>query len=305
MQFVPIRLNTLRPDSELGFDLYIEVANKPIHYRRSRDRLESVEINNIKIKNIKKLFIPAKQEDDYLNYLEAGLEDAVLSKAPVARRGELVNDSVTTLADNIERHIETESGFKRTSTQVTKVVEFLQSDKGALNAILSAAGTSLDDAQHAATVSSLSLGAAMKLGYGDTKVLFDIALAGLLHDLGKSKLEIDLTRPYGSMDPKSHSEYQRHPEISVQLLSGKNYIGGRVLELVLNHEELNQGKGYPKKKNLMELPYYCQILSLCNGFDAYCRYRGLLHLDAIESFLEINNANYDVMMLNSLVSLLK
>ena len=304
MDLIPIRVNTLRANSNITFDLYIEIGERHIHYRRIEDLIEGDDLARMKAKKLKKLYIQPEQETDYLAYLDAGLQASMADDKPLEERSKIVQGTMTTLAENAERHFETEQGFRNTESQFEKVATFLQSDKNALKSILSAAGTSMEDHQHSATVSSLCMAVASKIGITDQKEIMELSLAAIVHDVGKGKLKIDTKQSFKDMNAQDKAQYQRHPQIALEILSGKPFITPRILGLVASHEELAFGKGYPEKKNLLELPQSYQILSLCNRFEHFCSENNIPHAQGIDPFFESNEKLFDQDMIMVLSTVL-
>ncbi|MEK6579019.1 MAG: HD domain-containing phosphohydrolase, partial [Bdellovibrionota bacterium] len=174
--------------------------------------------------------------------------------------------------------------YQRTEVRVGKIVEFLTSEKGAIRGILGATGCSIDNFQHSASVSSLTLALAMKVGIQDPQELLDLALAGLLHDIGKTKLGIGPATPREALTREQLKEYHRHPVAAVEMLAGKKFVNARVLRLISDHEEIGNGNGFPEKKMLSKLPLNSQILNLCNEFDRLSATLKISHLTLYPKF---------------------
>lgn len=183
---IPVRLGTLRIGTPVTFDLFIKVGDRFLHYLRTQDEIDAELLGNLKRKGVKKLFIDETSEPQYLSYLESGLNqlgaDSSLSKDEKAA---LAKDSLTSDSENALKNIATEQGYRSTENRVQKVVDFLLSDKGAVNAILSTSGVSSDAFVHSANVATMSLGLASLLGLTSSQSQTELGLAALLHDMEK------------------------------------------------------------------------------------------------------------------------
>lgn len=303
MEFLPIRLNTLRPDSTLSFDIYIPVGQRYVHYMRKTDEVDGERVKNLKSKKIRKVFIPMEEENSYLDYLDRGLEDLTNSNASLEEKSQAVHDSLTTSAENAERSLESEAGFKRMENQFQKVTDFLMSDKGAIKKILESAGKSLDNFQHAATVASMCLGVAAAVGL-DSKETLELGIAALLHDIGKTKFKFDPMTPFDKLTPEQQQRYKQHPLDGADMLAGKPFVSPRILALVADHEEVGNKRGYPQKKDYFTFKKPFQILNLCNDFDRFCFEKGLEHREGLDQFFEERGDYFDPDLINHLVTLL-
>jgi len=300
LNYVPVRLNTLRKKGIIYFDVYISLGERYVHYFRNAEEIDHDRVERLKSKGVRKLFILEQEESLYLKYLEDGLNALGDAKVPAKEKGALANDTMVTVAENAEKNLESEAMFNNSKKQFEKVVEFLVSENGAMSNMLTAAGISLDNHQHAATVSTLSVAVAMKAGIKNSKDLFELGLAGLLHDIGKNKFTFNHMRPKAEFTEAERAEYKKHPRNAVDILSGKPFISPKILALVMDHEELKDGRGFPDKKNLERLDKTQEIFNMVNAFDRYCFETNKLPQDAFKEFQTTFIGDFDLKYLSSL-----
>ena len=303
MEFIPIRINTLRPNSKLFFDIYVPIGNRHVHYMRKNDEVDISRLKNLKSKKVRKVFIIADEETLYLDYLDQGLSGLVDSDASIEEKASAVHDSLTTSAENAERSLDTEEGFQRMGAQFGKISDFLSSDKGAMKKILESAGNSVDNFQHAATVSSLSL-ALGKIVNLSEKDMLELGTAALLHDIRKNKFDFDPQTPKDKLSPAQLKKYKAHSADGADILGGKPFVNPRILALIANHEELGNGKGFPNKLDLFKLEMPFQILNLCNDFDRFCTDKKVEHRLGLDDFFEEREEFFDNELINHLVVIL-
>ncbi|MGE3610589.1 MAG: HD-GYP domain-containing protein [Bacteriovoracaceae bacterium] len=303
-QFFPVRLNTLRSNDAVSFDVYIKVGDRYIHYTHMQDELEGERLKSLKSKGVRKLFIRPEHEDAYLLYLEDGLNTLTDNKTELSERASRANDTMVTAAENAEKTLETEKGYQGQKVQFEKIAEFLTSDKNALKGILNSAGISSDTNQHAATVSSLSIALAQKVGITDQNEIFELGLAALLHDIGKSRLKFDPMKPTAELTPAELKQYKNHPRDGADMLAGKPYISPRILGLIASHEERGEMRGYPEKKNLFKMDLSYQILSLTNQFDHFSWEKKIPPVKAIDPFFEAFGKDYAEDLIMNLATVL-
>lgn len=304
-ELVPIRIGTLRPGDNVNFDIYILVGDHYTHYIRTSDSFDPERIEKLRSKGVKKLFIPILSEPAYLVYLDKGLTDLSNKAVPVEQRSEVMNGAMVTEAENAIRNMETESGYKQTEGRIQKMIDFLVNEAGALKSVLMAAGCSADTFQHSATVSSLSLGLAGKLGVKSARDVLDLGIASLLHDSALEKLGFKPGIKFKDLPVADQKKYQEHPAAAAQHMSGKKFIGKNILDLIANHEEIGNAAGYPNKKWLNNLPLTSQALNLCDNFDHYCMENQLVPLDAMKKYFNDKVGLFDLGHMKILSGLLK
>lgn len=100
------------------------------------------------------------------------------------------------------------------------------------------------DGSHAKYVSEKSAELARILGLGKEDV-FQIKVAGLLHDIGKVGFYDSALYKYpNEMRPNEFKQYSLHPEIGRQILS--NHHGfDNIAEIIFQHHERIDGSGFP------------------------------------------------------------
>jgi hypothetical protein len=95
-----------------------------------------------------------------------------------------------------------------------------------------------------------------------------LAVGGLLHDIGKLSVPLDILRKPGALTDDEYRAIKRHPEAGRRLLEELGGFGPVVHQLVSDHHERLDGKGYPRGLSADELPLHTRILTVCDVYDA-------------------------------------
>ena len=120
---------------------------------------------------------------------------------------------------------------------------------------------------HGMLVSNLAYAVAEELGLPH-KQCYDLAIAGMLHDIGKLKLTSYINGQ--EQDPLVIEElkYVRmHSTLGYEELKDQGY-SDFVLESILYHHENYDGSGYPSNKAGEEIPIGARILRVCDVYAA-------------------------------------
>ncbi len=126
------------------------------------------------------------------------------------------------------------------------------------------------DLEHAVNVATYAVIFAMAFGRIDTALLADIAMAGLLHDVGISQIPAGVTSiPWKSMDQKTALLYAEHVDHGLRLLQTfAPSLPQRVRTIISQHHEKFNGSGYPRGLRGFGVDDVAQLLALADLLDA-------------------------------------
>lgn len=120
---------------------------------------------------------------------------------------------------------------------------------------------------HGVTVSNLTylIAKEMKL---DEDMCYELAIAGLLHDIGKLKLAPYLYgRDENSLAVEEMKYMRMHSKISYDILQHYD-LTYFTLETILHHHENYDGSGYPENLSGEDIPIGARILNVADTFAA-------------------------------------
>ena len=120
---------------------------------------------------------------------------------------------------------------------------------------------------HSVAVCALMVSLAKQLGQ-DEEQARDAGLAGLLHDIGKAKMPLEVLNKPGKLTSAEYTVMKSHPERGHQLLAASGSVGPVALDVCLHHHERPDGKGYPHglAGDAISLP--ARMGALCDVYDA-------------------------------------
>jgi putative nucleotidyltransferase with HDIG domain len=122
-------------------------------------------------------------------------------------------------------------------------------------------------AEHTRRVALLAAAVADELKLSAT-ARRQLAMGGLLHDVGKLSVPLEILRKPGPLDDREYAEIKRHPASGRALLEELGGFPEPVRRLVSDHHERLDGKGYPRGLTAGELDLQTRVLSACDVYDA-------------------------------------
>jgi len=121
-------------------------------------------------------------------------------------------------------------------------------------------------------------------------------LAGLLHDIGKMMIPLDILKKPGKLTTDEYRIIQEHPTLGYNLLKDQN-VDRRIALAALQHHERCDGKGYPSGLRLSDIEPFAKIVAIADVYDALTAnrvYRGpICPLEVIGIFQAEGLSIYD------------
>ena len=121
-------------------------------------------------------------------------------------------------------------------------------------------------AQHSPNVTRYAVSLAKALHLPQPEIN-SIRLAGMLHDIGKAGIDPQILYKKGGYNPKEFRIMKLHPLFSAKMIEPLNFLD-KELQIILQHHERFDGKGYPTGRKGREICRGARILSICDAYDA-------------------------------------
>ena len=139
---------------------------------------------------------------------------------------------------------------------------------------------------HSVNVSVLSLAVAESLGLEETERI-GIGVGGLLHDVGKTQLALDLIRKPGTLTVEEFEEIKKHPEEGFAILGKMTHIQESTRAVVREHHMRFDRTGYPRPEPEYRLNPYSYVIAVADCYDALTTMRSYQKARTPRQALEI------------------
>ena len=120
---------------------------------------------------------------------------------------------------------------------------------------------------HSTNVSIYSGMLGILIGYSQEK-LKNLVLAALLHDIGKTQIDIKILNKHRKLSKEERKIINLHPKIGYDLLKNNEDVPSVVRVAVLQHHENYNGTGYPTGLSKNDIHEFAQIIHICDVYDA-------------------------------------
>lgn len=121
---------------------------------------------------------------------------------------------------------------------------------------------------HSVNVSMLSSLLGVLAGY-DNKLIADLALGGMLHDLGKVTVSSGILNKRGRLTDEEFSIIRKHPEVGdLKIRQSDIPDAARLAIMARQHHEKMNGTGYPDGRQGKAIHLYGRIGAIADVYDA-------------------------------------
>lgn len=94
-----------------------------------------------------------------------------------------------------------------------------------------------------------------------------LTLAGLLHDIGKTKIPDEVLNKDGKLTDEEFQMIRNHPKYGYDILKSKP-LNSHIKKAALMHHERCDGSGYPMGLTMEEIDDYALIIAIADVYDA-------------------------------------
>ncbi|MBL7671174.1 MAG: HD domain-containing protein [Bdellovibrionaceae bacterium] len=269
MDYVSLRVSTLRGDQKISFNVYVKINEKMVLYLRRGDSFEGPRLQRLKEKKLKKMFILTEDETHYRDYLHNNIELAYDNKSgkDISVRSEIVHGQQQANVEEVFEKPEDAVAYQNTKTMAGKYVQFLLSNSTAVSSVMNMENVDKNLAHHGVSVSTLAVALADKLKTVSSEHTQILALGALLHDLGHLENQALITIPRNEMTTEQLSTYLKHPTVGADRVRDLKHFDNQVIRIIREHEECIDGSGFPNKLIEKKQDPLSVIVATCNALD--------------------------------------
>lgn len=120
---------------------------------------------------------------------------------------------------------------------------------------------------HSVAVCALMVALAKQMGMNDAETRA-AGFAGLLHDIGKMSIPLEVLNKPGKLTDEEFDLVKRHPEEGVRILQESGTTDPAAIDVCLHHHEKTNGTGYPHRLVDAQISRLAKMGAVCDVYDA-------------------------------------
>lgn len=125
---------------------------------------------------------------------------------------------------------------------------------------------------HSLNVAMLTLAMSVRQGYTKSQ-LMEIAIGGLLHDIGKTLIPKTVLDKPGRLNKDEFTLVQKHTEYGFEILRKQDFVPLLAAHCAYQHHERLNGTGYPRNLKGDEIHPYGKMMAVADVYDAMTSHR--------------------------------
>jgi putative nucleotidyltransferase with HDIG domain len=149
---------------------------------------------------------------------------------------------------------------------------------------------------HSVAVCAMMVALARQLGM-DAEQTRSAGLAGLLHDMGKVHVPLEILNKPGALTNAEFVRIQSHPADGLRMLLGGANMDPVALDVCLHHHERVDGSGYPDQLKGDDISVFAKMAAVCDVYDAITSNRPYKHgwdpAESLRKMAEWATAHFD------------
>ncbi len=306
--FIPIQLDSIRIDSVLNFDLYLNINRNLVLYRSAdlpfTDRTRQKLLEN----SVDKVYITSESKHKYQLYIEKNLNKIIHDPLiPELKKAGILYETSTNLVKDVLNKPTYGENIKRSKELVGNTVNYILKGQQAFHSLMKISSFDYYTYTHSVNVCTFAIALAQQMGFHDTDFLFELGVGALLHDVGKSKISHRILNKKSALNSIEFEIMKKHPKWGDDLMRETDEIPEEALYPILQHHERGDRSGYPNGIGLNEMHIFSKIVAIADSFDAMTTervyQRALDTFPALKVMLSIKGA-YDEDAMKAFVTLM-
>jgi putative nucleotidyltransferase with HDIG domain len=264
-RFFEVRLQSVVTDVPLGFDLFLLVSGNPILFRKQKDVLTNQRLQSLLSHGGQRFLVLEEQRPLYIQSLKEMVNNPETSMEVKSR---YIKESAFLHVNDLFEKESVAETVKGAEILVSEMVDFVSEDVSAVANLMQLSKHDYYTYNHCVDVAVYTISLAKQLYGADREKLIQAGLGGLLHDIGKRKIDTALINKQTKLSQEEWLEIKKHPEYGQAILIDVENVPQDSKRAVYEHHENYDGTGYPNKKRGDEVCELSRIVAIADVFDA-------------------------------------
>ena len=264
-QFFEIRLSSVATGAPLAFDIYLLVNNRRVLFRKKGDAVTPERVKLLIHHGGERFLVRESERPEYVKTLKDIIHDPSSS---VELKSKFIKESAFLHVQDLFTKTDISTVVNEAHTLVEEMVTFVSSDVEAVTSLMRLSIHDYYTYNHCVDVAVYSIVLAKKIFGEDKNVLMMAGLGGLLHDIGKRKLDWNIINKSSPLTPDEWAEIKKHPTYGKDYVEDIPAVPEKTKLVVFEHHENFDGTGYPRGLKEEQISELARVVTIADVFDA-------------------------------------
>ncbi len=155
-----------------------------------------------------------------------------------------------------------------TKSAVYDIVDMVLDEQETANQLINITAHDAYTYTHSVNVGMIAIMIAKSMFRPDGHNFKEIGAGFFLHDLGKVRIDSGIINKPGKLTPQEFEQIKMHPVFGYQVLQHTVQLSKECGQIVLQHHERVDGRGYPQGLAREEIHIYARICTVADVYDA-------------------------------------
>lgn len=212
-------------------------------------------------------FIDKAETQQFQGFMTSSMTTLIKDdKIPLPQKSQVIYGCAKDIMRDVLDNPRSGESIKQATGMADNIIDLAMRNFDAIPTMLKLCSRDYYTFSHCVNVTIFAVGFSMMIDKSDESELRELATGCILHDVGKSEIDLQILNKPGKLNPYEFEQIKTHSEKGYHLMQG--YLNKTALEVILHHHEQADGKGYPHGLKEHEIPDYVKIATIADVYDA-------------------------------------
>lgn len=268
-KFCQIHISEFISSSHLVSDLYVKLSDAK--YVKVAHKGDSIPVERLKVyqeRNVDFLFVTLEDFSQYVQFnIQVSKVAMKSNKLSKELKLKLLQNTTGTIVEKCFIAEIDHSSLVPAKQMLESTLQLVTGDQDILNLISGFEGHSNKLYSHSVAVSFFACLIARQHGWNSANTLFKVSMSGLLHDIGKREIPVELLEKSRLLMSASEIKFlETHPTRGRDILAKVASLPEDISSIVGQHHENTFGSGYPLRIKGDAVHPIARILAVADRF---------------------------------------
>ncbi|MBN8554455.1 MAG: HD domain-containing protein [Deltaproteobacteria bacterium] len=266
LEYYKVPIDVFAVGEKVEMDVYFYYQRQYVLFKSKNSVWASADDLKLANTQIDTLYVHLPSSAEHDKFLHSRLK-MILERPNISleRKGKVLYEIADPILSKVFKTPSSEELLSSAGTFAKSCIQYLNS-QGGLRELLKLSSENLTEHAHALHCSTYAIALAKELGHKDQTQLFHVAMGGLLHDIGKSKIDSKIIEKTKELTEEEWLLVRQHPNFGYDIVKDRSGVPELSKKIILEHHERVNGKGYPNGRKTLHV--FSRVTAIVDAFNS-------------------------------------